>query len=132
MAQKLIDETGNKYGSLTVLYKTKDKNNRTAWMCKCDCGNTKIARGSDLPVVESLLVGKVVLIKQKEVRFIKMKQGVGRLIRNEEDKGIVMILDGRIVKKGYRFMMFSSLPDGYYPEDTMVENIPSKIENFLY
>ena len=63
---------------------------------------------------------------------IKMKQGVGRLIRNEEDKGIVMILDGRIVKKGYRFMMFSSLPDGYYPEDTMVENIPSKIENFLY
>ena len=30
---------------------------------------------------------------------IKMKQGVGRLIRNEEDKGIVMILDGRIVKK---------------------------------
>ena len=48
MAQKLIDETGNKYGSLTVLYKTKDKNNRTAWMCKCDCGNTKNARGSDL------------------------------------------------------------------------------------
>ena len=63
---------------------------------------------------------------------IKMKQGVGRLIRNEEDKGIVMILDGRIVKKGYRFTMFSSLPDGYYPEDTMVANMSSKIENFLY
>ena len=63
---------------------------------------------------------------------IKMKQGVGRLIRNEEDKGIVMILDGRIVKKSYRHTMFSSLPEGYYPEDTMVENIPSKIENFLY
>lgn len=63
---------------------------------------------------------------------IKMKQGVGRLIRNEEDKGIVMILDGRIVKKGYRFTMFSSLPDGYMPEDTLCENIPGKIERFLF
>ena len=45
MAQKLIDETGNKYGSLTVLYKTKDKNNRTAWMCKCDCGNITYVKG---------------------------------------------------------------------------------------
>lgn len=48
MAQKLIDETGNKYGKLTVLSLTKDKNNRTAWLCQCDCGNTKIVRGSDL------------------------------------------------------------------------------------
>lgn len=63
---------------------------------------------------------------------IKMKQGVGRLIRNENDKGIVMILDGRIIRKSYRHMMFSSLPEGYYPDDTMVENIPLKIENFLY
>lgn len=48
MAQKLIDETGNKYGNLTVLYKTKDKNNRTAWMCKCDCGNETDVIGGDL------------------------------------------------------------------------------------
>ena len=48
MAQKLINEIGNKYGSLTVIELTKDKNNRTAWLCKCDCGKTKIVRGSDL------------------------------------------------------------------------------------
>ena len=48
MGQKLIDETGNKYGKLTVLSLTKDKNGRTAWLCQCDCGNTKIVRGSDL------------------------------------------------------------------------------------
>ena len=63
---------------------------------------------------------------------IKMKQGVGRLIRNEDDKGIVMILDGRIVRKSYRHTMFSSLPDGYMPEDTMVENVDGKIERFLF
>ncbi len=64
--------------------------------------------------------------------IIKMKQGVGRLIRNEEDKGIVLILDSRIVNKGYGNLVFSSLPDGYLPEDTMTENTPSKIERFLY
>lgn len=48
MAQKLIDELNNKYGLLTPIALTKDKNNRTAWLCKCDCGNTKIVRGPDL------------------------------------------------------------------------------------
>lgn len=48
MGQVLIDEKGNKYGSLTVIELTKDKNGRTAQLCQCDCGNTKIARGSDL------------------------------------------------------------------------------------
>ncbi len=61
---------------------------------------------------------------------IKMKQGVGRLIRNEEDKGIVLILDSRIVNKGYGNLVFSSLPDGYLPEDCMAENVPLKIERF--
>ena len=48
MGMKLIDETGNRYGTLTVQSLTKDKNNRTAWLCKCDCGNEKIVRGPDL------------------------------------------------------------------------------------
>jgi hypothetical protein len=48
MPTKLINEIGNKYGSLTPISLTKDKNGRTAWMCQCDCGNTKIVRGSDL------------------------------------------------------------------------------------
>lgn len=48
MGQKLIDETGNKYGFLTVKDLTKDKNGRTAWLCECDCGNFKIVRGTDL------------------------------------------------------------------------------------
>lgn len=48
MGYPLIDETGNKYGALTVLSLTKDKNGRTAWLCQCDCGGTKIVRGPDL------------------------------------------------------------------------------------
>lgn len=48
MGQKLIDETGHRYGALTVIEVTKDKNNRTAWRCICDCGNYTIVRGPDL------------------------------------------------------------------------------------
>lgn len=48
MRKNCIDETGNKYGALTVLEYTKDKNNRGAWRCRCNCGNEKIVRGPDL------------------------------------------------------------------------------------
>lgn len=48
MRKNFINETGNVYGELTVENPTKDKNGRSAWNCKCSCGNYKIARGSDL------------------------------------------------------------------------------------
>ena len=64
--------------------------------------------------------------------MIKMKQGVGRLIRSESDRGVVLILDGRIGKKFYSRLLFSSIPEGYLPEDTLVENVPGKIESFLF
>ena len=48
IVSKLINELGNKYGALTVIEVTKDKNEWTAWLCICDCGNQKIVRGSDL------------------------------------------------------------------------------------
>jgi len=45
----LIDETGNKYGLLTVLYRAEnDPRNNTQWLCKCDCGNEYITRGAAL------------------------------------------------------------------------------------
>ena len=33
--------------------------------------------------------------------LIKLKQGIGRLIRCEDDKGIISILDSRVCKKNY-------------------------------
>jgi ATP-dependent DNA helicase DinG len=45
--------------------------------------------------------------------IIKLKQGIGRLIRNETDKGIVSIIDSRIGDKSkapYKNLIWSSLP----------------------
>ncbi|AEF94195.1 DNA polymerase III, epsilon subunit [Desulfotomaculum nigrificans CO-1-SRB] len=41
---------------------------------------------------------------------IKFKQGFGRLIRDPEDKGAVVILDSRLVEKRYGVKFFNSLP----------------------
>lgn len=41
---------------------------------------------------------------------LKLKQGVGRLIRRGDDKGVVAILDSRIVTKSYGSVFIESLP----------------------
>lgn len=40
----LKDETGNKYGKLTVIRRCKEKEtgNGAKWLCNCDCGNDNI------------------------------------------------------------------------------------------
>ena len=80
MSQKLIDEIGNKYGLLTVLEKTKDKNNRTAWLCQCECGNTKIVRGSDLRKGRITTCGYNCQLKQNGHFRDLTNQKFGRLI----------------------------------------------------
>ena len=45
---KEIDLTGKKYGRLTVLKKDGHIGGKIAWLCKCDCGNTKRMIGSNL------------------------------------------------------------------------------------
>jgi ATP-dependent DNA helicase DinG len=39
-----------------------------------------------------------------------IKQGVGRLIRDEADRGVLMILDERVLTKPYGKIVLSSLP----------------------
>jgi ATP-dependent DNA helicase DinG len=42
---------------------------------------------------------------------IKLRQGFGRLIRTQQDRGIVVILDPRIYSKPYGRMFIESLPE---------------------
>lgn len=41
---------------------------------------------------------------------IRFKQGIGRLIRTKTDKGIIVVLDPRIVTRGYGRLFLQSLP----------------------
>ena len=41
---------------------------------------------------------------------LKLRQGVGRLIRSSSDRGRVTILDSRILKKSYGRVFLDSLP----------------------
>jgi ATP-dependent DNA helicase DinG len=45
---------------------------------------------------------------------IKLRQGIGRLIRNTTDRGIVVIMDGRVLYKSYGRVFLRSLPTGDY------------------
>ena len=38
-SRKKLDLTGQRYGSLTVLAPAENIGKRTAWHCRCDCGN---------------------------------------------------------------------------------------------
>ena len=43
--------------------------------------------------------------------ILKLRQGVGRLIRTKSDHGIVVILDNRIVTKTYGRAFLKALPE---------------------
>lgn len=45
---KLIDETGNRYGKLIVLYRANVPKKGVYWHCKCDCGNECDVFGTSL------------------------------------------------------------------------------------
>ena len=39
-----VDLTGQRYGKLTVLRPAENIDGRTAWVCRCDCGNEAIVK----------------------------------------------------------------------------------------
>lgn len=43
-----LDLTGMRFGSLTAIRKVENKDDRTQWLCKCDCGNEKVVKTHEL------------------------------------------------------------------------------------
>lgn len=51
---KAVDITNQRFGMLTAIKRVGSKNGRALWLCKCDCGNTKLI------LAKSLRYGEVV------------------------------------------------------------------------
>jgi ATP-dependent DNA helicase DinG len=56
---------------------------------------------------------------------LALKQGFGRLIRSRADRGVLAVLDNRILKKNYGRIFFESLPDYHVARDI------SEVEKFM-
>jgi ATP-dependent DNA helicase DinG len=67
-------------------------------------------------------------IPQAVLRF---RQGFGRLIRHRQDRGVVLVLDGRIVNRSYGKKFLASLPTGLVPNEAPLKEILSGMEQFL-
>ena len=64
---KVIDETGNKYGILTVLKRVpNDKHGKAKWLCRCECGKEIEVLGSSLRKGNTKSCGCRVLAKEQE------------------------------------------------------------------
>ncbi|MCR4579946.1 MAG: DEAD/DEAH box helicase family protein [Treponema sp.] len=62
---------------------------------------------------------------------IKFRQGIGRLIRRSDDKGVVIVLDRRIYEKRYGSIFIASMPPCkkmYEP----ISEITKKINSFIF
>ena len=62
--------------------------------------------------------------------ILKLKQGIGRLIRSDEDLGVCIITDPRLVNKKYGKNIIESLPSETHitSDDSLIIN---KAETFL-
>ena len=64
---KAVDLTGKIFGKLYVVERAKSLDNKHAyWRCRCDCGNEKIIRGSNLTSNMSHSCGCIIVEKNRK------------------------------------------------------------------
>lgn len=76
----LIDETGNKYGLLTVIKRVENDNNKKArWLCECDCGNKAVVNGGNLRSLQTCSCGCLTVKQSRELDFRNKAQRLHRI-----------------------------------------------------
>ena len=77
---KMINETGNIYGYLTVLERgPNDKNGKAQWMCKCKCGNIICISGVALRSGHTKSCG---CYQKEQTSKVSIKDITGQIIGN--------------------------------------------------
>ena len=67
---------------------------------------------------------------QVPTAILKLRQGVGRLIRTSEDRGVIVILDNRVATKRYGKRFRDALPPAPYQE-LPIQRIAAEVQAFL-
>ncbi len=62
---------------------------------------------------------------------IKFRQGIGRLIRRSDDRGVVVVLDRRIYEKKYGMIFLASMPECKKIYEPLSE-ITTRIKSFIF
>ena len=62
---------------------------------------------------------------------LRLRQGLGRLIRSETDRGIMLVLDDRLFKTNYGKQMLHSLPTDLPKKELPMTEIVTEIQDFL-
>ena len=65
--------------------------------------------------------------------LMRLKQGLGRLIRSQDDRGVALIADGRMGRR-YAQTVLSCIPPFARPDDEgqVLSGYPDKVERFLF
>lgn len=62
---------------------------------------------------------------------LRLKQGLGRLVRSQTDKGVFIVLDERLLYSNFGKMMQQSLPKGIKIEEIAEEKMEAELSKFL-
>lgn len=62
---------------------------------------------------------------------LRLKQGLGRLIRSQTDKGVFIVLDERLIHSNFGKKMQQSLPEGILIEEIEETSIEKQLSEFL-
>lgn len=76
---KMNDLTNQRFGRLVVVKKTGTRNNKTIWMCHCDCGNERILTTSQLRTGHTKSCGCLASEKAREKASNLLGMRFGRL-----------------------------------------------------
>jgi ATP-dependent DNA helicase DinG len=74
--------------------------------------------------------GNPFLDYQLPLAVIKLRQGIGRLIRNRSDRGIIVILDPRILTKRYGSAFLRSIPTSNITQGSL-QSVLEQVEGFI-
>lgn len=94
----MIDETGNKYGKLTVISEAgSNSRGKQLWNCVCDCGNTHVVSGIDLRSGEVKSCGCLKTDPRYDKRTNLIGQRFGSLVVIDEAEDSFLPSGGRQV-----------------------------------